>query len=360
MRAREFLERISRLAEGDGALGGMTPRPLPSVLEVCRMYSWQNIGDPSSYKASAEAARIIVDTLNRLVLGGGFHGWVTSGASEGNLLALYSAREAGFRRVVYPESAHYSIVKSARILGLEPVPIPVRDGYRPLIEVMESKVREGDIVVATIGTTETGYIDPLAEFSRIAARRGAVVHVDAAFTGPIMRYLPTSKIPEELPENVVSIVMDLHKVVEAPIGVGTVFFRDRGMLEILFNEAPYIPSGRQFGVLGTRPGGVVVAGAYALLLLLESGLDRLASRLMDAARRIVEELSGRGYRVPHEVETPILCLTHSNAGRIVEGIRARGYNPYTCLGGRGIRMAVMPHTLEMVDRVVELLSEAAG
>ncbi len=360
MRPRELLDRLAVRARGDRVLGGMTPRPPPDVLEVCRLYSWQNMGDPESYTASREAASYIVSTASLVVFGREYPGWVTSGASEGNLLALYALREMGYRRVLYFQSAHYSIPKSARILGMRAEPLPVAGGYEPLLGELRSRLGEGDIVVATVGTTETGYIDPVVEIAELAGARGAVVHVDAAFAGPIMRHLGEGKAPRSLGGAVTSIVMDMHKVPEAPAGVGLLLASDKGIIDLLYHKAPYIPSGRQFGVLGTRNGGPVIAAAYALSKLVEYGVERLAGELMDAALELVSRLGPHGYRTPHGVETPILCLIHPHHDRVFRRLGEMGYKAYRCLEGRGVRMAVMPHLIPELDRVSGILASAAG
>ncbi len=360
MRPRELLERLADKVREDKVLGGMTPRPPPDVLEVCRLYSWQNMGDPESYTASREAASYIVSTASLAVFGMEYPGWVTSGASEGNLLALYALREMGYSRVLYFQSAHYSIPKSARILGMRAEPLPVAGGYEPLLGELKSRLREGDIVVATVGTTETGYIDPVLEVAETAEARGAVVHVDAAFAGPIMRYLGDGKVPRRLRGAVASIVMDMHKIPEAPAGVGLLLARDREFIELLYHSAPYIPSGRQFGVLGTRNGGPVVAAAYALSKMVEYGVERLASELMRASETLVSVLEPHGYGVLHGVETPILCLIHPSHNSVFMRLGEMGYRAYRCLGGRGVRMAVMPHLLPELGEVARILARAAG
>lgn len=360
MRPLELLELLRGEAEEDKVLGGMTPRPPSDVLEVCRLYSWQNLGDPGSYKASARAASYIVSWAGREALGGEYPGWVTSGASEGNFLALYAARAAGYSRVVYFDSAHYSIPKSARILGMRQLRLPTTDSYMPRLDLLEEEVREGDVIVATVGTTETGFIDPVPRIAEIAARRGAIVHIDAAFAGPIMRHLPTGKTPTRLDDTVVSIVMDMHKIPEAPAGVGVLLFSRREMLESLYHEAPYIPSGRQFGVLGTRSGGPVAAAAYALAKLSEHGVGALARRLMEASMRLAGGLEEAGYTLPHGVETPILCLIHSSPSRVFARLETMGYKAYKCLQGRGVRMAIMPHLLPEIEEIGMLLARAGG
>ncbi|MEB3773675.1 MAG: aminotransferase class V-fold PLP-dependent enzyme [Desulfurococcales archaeon] len=354
-----LLRSLLKLRGEARVIGGMTPKPIQPVAELCKLFIDENAGDPKSYPAVEESIRYIIKTISRMAFNRIYSGWVTSGASEANLLALYAAREEGYRRVVYPASAHYSIPKSARLLGMEAVEVEVEDGYRPRLDVIEEVAGRGDVLVATIGTTETGFIDPVKRLREIALEKGARIHVDAAFTGPIIRYLDPGKVPEMLDDVVATISIDLHKIPEAPMGVGVLLSSSDRIIRRLFNKAPYIPSGEQFGVLGTRPGCPVVAGAYSLALLEERGVGRVAGELMNASRRIVEELEAHGYHTPHRIETPILCLLHDDIHRVTGRINSMGYRVYRCLYGKGIRVAVMPHIARRPEEVIDVLSRAS-
>ena len=110
-----------------------------------------------------------------------WHGHIEDTASTATLTALAAARAAlPDRRVVLcTEHTHTSTDKAARLLGLELRRIPVDDAYRMRPDLVDA----GDAcaIVATVGTTSTTSMDPVAE---LATRKGgAWLHVDAAYAG---------------------------------------------------------------------------------------------------------------------------------------------------------------------------------
>ncbi|MEB3851208.1 MAG: aminotransferase class V-fold PLP-dependent enzyme [Desulfurococcales archaeon] len=340
-------------------IGGMVPQPPWCVVEAVEGGLGLNLGDPLSYPELADAAGRVVSFASRVSTGAEFPGWVTSGATESNILALYLAREEGRRTVVAFTSAHYSIGKAARLLGMDIVWVNAIDGYAADLARLEGALEEnpGAVVVATAGTTETGYVDPVGEIARVARRYDSVVHVDAAYAGAILRWLPSPKARVTLDSTVRTLAVDMHKIPEAPIGVGVILSSSRELLERLWFEAPYLPGGRQFGVLGTRPGAPVLA-ASRIAERLEPHMPGLASRLMRSTLEAYQALvEGGPYSSPHTPESPVVCaVPRVRLPRLLERLRSLGYRAYTCPSFGGVRIAVMPHTLGgALERWVETL-----
>ncbi len=133
-------------------------------------------------------------------------GVVQDSSSGANLVALLAAlhrvsKGATLRQGVRPEDftvyvsaeTHSSMEKAARIAGLGTDSIRVVEvdaelamSPRALEQRLERDVARGFVPVlicATIGTTSTTAIDPLAELGPICQRFGAWLHVDAAYAG---------------------------------------------------------------------------------------------------------------------------------------------------------------------------------
>jgi aromatic-L-amino-acid decarboxylase len=128
-------------------------------------------------------------------------GVIQDSASSAVLCALLAARQrvvttpaAVARCTVYvSEHAHSAAAKAVRIAGLDPAllrEIAADDDHALRADVFADTLaadrRAGllpTMVVATVGTTSSQAIDPVADIARVAAPAGCWVHVDAAMAG---------------------------------------------------------------------------------------------------------------------------------------------------------------------------------
>ncbi|WFE29267.1 pyridoxal-dependent decarboxylase [Solwaraspora sp. WMMD791] len=118
-------------------------------------------------------------------------------ASGGDWRAVGTATStgaAGGYTVYTSTQGHSSIEKAARIAGVgargvrlvdvDPVTLAMRpDALRTALAADLAAGRRPAIVVATIGTTSTTAIDPVAEIGPVCAEYGVWLHVDAAYAG---------------------------------------------------------------------------------------------------------------------------------------------------------------------------------
>ncbi len=168
----------------------------------------------STSPAATELETHVLDWLQEMLdlpasfnsggLGGGVIQHTASDAALVALLAaLHRVSEGATERAgvaagqftVYTSSqTHSSVEKACRIAGLgsdalrkldvDPLTLAARpDHLRELIAADLAAGRTPALVVASIGATGTGAIDPVAELARIAHERGAWLHVDAAWAG---------------------------------------------------------------------------------------------------------------------------------------------------------------------------------
>lgn len=170
-------------------------------------------------------------------------GNLTSGGSVSMLIAFNAARdkygvknEKVRQSVVYlSQQVHHSAQKALRILGLEDVIIryvPLDDRHRMNADILALLVAEDKsrglhpfLVVATAGTTDTGAVDPLDAIADITEMHNLWFHVDGAYGG---FFILTSK--KELfrgIERANSIIVDPHKSLFLPYGLGAVLIRDK-------------------------------------------------------------------------------------------------------------------------------------
>ncbi|MEO1050832.1 MAG: aminotransferase class I/II-fold pyridoxal phosphate-dependent enzyme [Bacteroidota bacterium] len=173
-----------------------------------------------------------------------FGGNLTSGTSIASLIAFVTAREAKsltskdyHRSVVYlSDLAHHSQEKALKIAGLGDAVkrhIPIDDHFRMIPEALEDAVKKDLevglkpwLVVATIGTTDTGSIDPLEELAAISAQYDLWYHVDAAYGGFFILTETGRNLMKGI-EKADSVVLDPHKGLSVPFGLGAVLVRDQ-------------------------------------------------------------------------------------------------------------------------------------
>jgi glutamate/tyrosine decarboxylase-like PLP-dependent enzyme len=143
------------------------------------------------------------------------------------------------------EQAHYTHRRISGVLKLEYTEIAADRRGRMSLEALENELRKGDVgtVVATLGTTAIGAVDPLDEVLALRERYGFRVHVDAAYGGYFRL------IPEALEEaarrayaamgEADSMVIDPHKHGLQPYGCGCILFRDPGVGRFYKHDSPY-------------------------------------------------------------------------------------------------------------------------
>lgn len=199
--------------------------------------------------------RLIHWTTERIGLGPAADGVFTSGGTQSNLQALLLAREEaksddlGKLRVFASEAGHFSVKKSAKLLGLGPdgvVVVPVGHDKRmqtvALAHELERCTRDGLIpmaVVATAGTTDFGSIDPLPEIAALCAQFGVWMHVDAAYGCGL---LASVKHRDRLTgiERADSVTVDYHKSFFQPVSSSAVLVRDAATLRHATYHADYL------------------------------------------------------------------------------------------------------------------------
>jgi tyrosine decarboxylase / aspartate 1-decarboxylase len=173
-------------------------------------------------------------------------GHLTSGGTFANLEALWVAGQlAPGKRILASEQAHYTHKRITSVLQLPFASVATDNLGRMDLNALETELRKGDVgtVVATLGTTALGSVDPLPEILALRDRYGFRVHLDAAYGGYfrlIARHLaePARRAFERTAE-ADSIVVDPHKHGLQPYGCGCVLFRDPSVGRFYKHDSPY-------------------------------------------------------------------------------------------------------------------------
>ncbi|BES81853.1 aminotransferase class I/II-fold pyridoxal phosphate-dependent enzyme [Pyrodictium abyssi] len=368
-KAEKVIDELRRLRAGDPppcrVAGGMTAEPLPVALQAYTLYARANLNDPATWR-SVEA---LVERLRRLlegVLGPGLDMLPTSGGSESALTGLFIAREAtGRDTVVASSAAHASIAKDARILGMRLIEAPVDYDLRLDVDQLRRILRANSgrvaAVVATLGVTDNGALDPVLEAAEVAWENGAVLYVDAAWGGLPLLGRPAAR-STILPRGGPALAgIDFHKHV-APPPSGVLLANTPELLGIVEHRAPYMPSGRQRGLPWTRTAAGLAAAVAALEALGQDGLERLAQHLYGLATRMAEALRTAGVPVHSGPWTPLVAFNVGRkAGSVAEALRRRGWVLYPSrLHGVLRYVAKWCHTPSDVEEIVETVVAAAG
>ncbi|MYT71452.1 lysine decarboxylase DesA [Streptomyces sp. cg28] len=200
--------------------------------------------------------RKLIDwTAARIGLGPAADGIFTSGGSQSNLQALLLAREESKTddlarlRIFASEAGHFSVQKSAKLLGLPPecvVTVPVDKDQRmrtlTLAAELERCKTDGLVpmaVVATAGTTDFGSIDPLPEIAELCAQYDTWMHVDAAY-GCGLLASRTRRDRLDGIERADSVTVDYHKSFFQPVSSSAVLVRDSATLRHATYHAEYL------------------------------------------------------------------------------------------------------------------------
>jgi tyrosine decarboxylase / aspartate 1-decarboxylase len=174
-----------------------------------------------------------------------FLGHLCGGGTMANLEALWvgSQVQPG-KKILASEQAHYTHRRISAVLqlGFESVACDAKG--RMDVKALATRVAKGDVgtVVATMGTTATGSVDPLPEILALREKHGFQVHADAAYGG---YFGLAGNLGEPAARSFVrigesdSIVIDPHKHGLQPYGCGCVLFRDPSAGRFYKHDSPY-------------------------------------------------------------------------------------------------------------------------
>lgn len=334
-------------------LSSMCTIPHPIAIEVHEMFSAANLGDPGLYPGTTKIEDLLIESLGELMHHKTAGGYATSGGTESNLQAIRIAKKlkpVARPNIVVPASAHFSFDKTCDILGIEMRTCPYGDNYTVDTNKMAELVDKNTIAVAAVaGTTEYGMIDDVPAVAKISMEHDIFCHVDAAFGGLVIPFLPNPKPFDFAVKGVDAISLDPHKMGMSTIPCGALLLRDAENFGCLNVDTPYLTVKQECTLAGTRP-GADVAGAYAVIKHLgREGFTALVEGCMENTRRLVEGMEAFGYR---RVVDPVMNVAAFSGG---EG--PSGWKISRTREGH-LRFVVMPHvTRDVVENF--LVSVAA-
>ncbi len=196
-------------------------------------------------RASSAMEKEAVGELARMFGWTRYLGHLTGGGTMANLEALWVAGQLHpGKTVLASEQAHYTHGRISNVLKLPYESVPADCRGRMDCQALEQRLGRGDIglVVATLGTTGTGAMDPLPQIIELARRHGCRVHVDSAYGGYfglIDNLAPEARDAFARISDADSVVVDPHKHGLQPYGCGCVLFADPGVGKFYVHDSAY-------------------------------------------------------------------------------------------------------------------------
>jgi len=306
-----FFAYFSISASGPGILGEM----LAAALNVNHML-WK------TSPAATELEQVTLGWLRQwLGLPDDFFGIIHDTASTGSLHAILAARELASPEVrltgehpplvLYAsEHAHSSIDRGALAagIGLENIRhVPSDDQFRmrpdalaAMIEADLAVGRKPFCVVATVGTTSTTSIDPIAQTSEIARRYDLWFHVDAAYAGSAALLEEHRHILDGAAQ-ADSLVVNPHKWLFTPVDLSILYTRRpevmRRMLS-LEEAPPYLQADEQHRAVNLAEYSLALGRRFRSLKLWfvlryfgREGITRILQGHMNMARDLAQQIS---------------------------------------------------------------------
>jgi glutamate/tyrosine decarboxylase-like PLP-dependent enzyme len=317
-----FLEAVKKLDAGFGELPAFESKT-PGMEEIAGtlaqtaerlhdnypyfhpLYAGQMLKPPHPVARLAYALALWINPNNHALDGGratsvmekeavaeiaGMFGWkeflghLCGGGTMANLEALWVASQTHpGKTILASEQAHYTHKRISSVLQVPFESIGCDARGRMDMTALQKRLAVGDVgtVVATMGTTATGSVDPLPEILALREKYGFRVHADAAYGG---YFVLARNLGEETAqalartEETDSIVIDPHKHGLQPYGCGCVLFRDPAVGRFYKHNSPYTYFSSAELHLGeislecSRPGAAAAAlWATQKLLPLERG-----------------------------------------------------------------------------------------
>src|SRR5213592_3787533 len=286
------------------------PHPVARLAYALAMWLNPNNHALDGGRASSAMEKEAVAELARMIGWEAHLGHLCGGGTMANLEALWVAGQLRpGAAIVASTQAHYTHGRISGVLGLPFEAIACDVSGRLDVEVLERRLAAGGVgtVVATIGTTATGAVDPLPAILALRGRYGFHLHADAAYGGYFglaANLTPETRATYDRLREADSIVIDPHKHGLQPYGCGCVLFRDPAVGRFYKNDSPYTYFSSTELHLGeislecSRPGASAVAlwATQELLPLTKGGeFAKSLSLGRRAALALYEKLKTEAY-----------------------------------------------------------------
>ena len=354
--------------DGGEILGSMCTAPHEVAAEAHALFLETNLGDPEHFPGTARLEQEVLADLRALLHAPpGAGARYLTGGTEANILACWLARErTGRRQVVLAESAHFSFEKAARLLGMDLRYVPTLPTGHADPDAMAAAVSaKTALLVGVAGTTELGLVDDIEALGEAARRRKVPLHIDAAYGGYLLPFLSdATRTPKPFDFRVAgvwSIAMDPHKMGMATIPGGALVLRDGKDWDLTAVESPYVSTGTQSTLMGTRPGAAVAAAWAVHRHLGRDGFASMAEQCLDNAAYLAANLQAMGVELAASPETTVVTFKTEDPRSLSDQLERKGFRVNVVPRLSAIRIVVNPHvTRETLRRFLDALKDVGA
>jgi len=320
-------------------------------------------------------------------------GFFTTGSSLAMLEALRVARKTKLSHnlsfdyskitAYVSRDGHHSILKAWTYLGFNPALLRMIDldaHMRMDDRKCEEKIREDRklgfhplMIVATLGSTKTGAVDPLEKLAAIAKKEDLWLHADGAYGLP---FLLTATGKELFPkiEACHSLTLDLHKSMALPYGTGLLIVQNKNWFkESLASDQSYMPP-ESSDVLDYADQSIELSrdfrGLRVWLPLKVLGVGPFILNLeekLKLAQYTYDQLSKNAlFKMHHQPDLSIMAFSHvdgeASTRKCLEEINASGklfLSPCTIGGHFSLRLCFLSYSLHFkeTEELLALLTE---
>jgi len=253
-------------------------------------------------------------------------GYIAPGGTEANLQAIWIYRNfyqrennASIKEIalIYSEDSHYSMPKAANILGLSQYVVDVDFETRQIdLKDFDNKIKEAKkagvkyfIVIQNMATTMFGSVDKIDLVTSYLNSNNIEykLHIDGAFGGFIYPFTSPENTLNFKNENITSVTLDGHKMLQTPYGTGVFLIRKGYMKYGLTEEAKYV-SGKDYTVCGSRSGANAVSIWMTLMTHGSMGWTVKMENLLDKTTSVCSKLDKLGIEYFREPKVNIITI----------------------------------------------------
>ncbi len=364
MDEHEIIEKLKRLRSEDPSfrdgriLSSVSTEPLPVALKAFRIFSDTNALDTNIFPSVQKIEREVIEWFGKLLKNPGISGYITTGGTEANIMALLSAKKLypGRDEIIVPESAHYSIMRASELMNLEIIWIKVDKNFRADANLIKDKINRDTLaVIATAGTSSLGIVDPIKEISELC--EDVFFHVDAAFGGFVIPFMGKGKLDFSI-ENIDSMTIDPHKMGHSPIPAGAILFRDESYMDKLEFSPSYIPV-KTKTLSGSRSGGSIASVWATIKYLGVNGYKRIVNECMKNTEFLCSEVEKiDSVSLITKPDLNVVGIKIPDPEKVWNSLKERGWKVSLNSDTKSLRIVVMPHvTKDVIMRFISDLKE---